>query len=387
MFKDDEISRYNTNSLKYDFKSDKGVADDVYPLWVADMDFKCPDCVIEDMKKRLEHGILGYTKIDDKYFDIVANWFSKRDGINIEKNSLVITPGVVFALATSVKVLTNKGECVLINNPVYYPFTEVIRDNGRVVISSDLKLIDDHYEIDFLDFERKIVENNIKLYLLCSPHNPVGRVWKQWELDKIVEICKSHNVYIVSDEIHSDFIWGCKHISILSYEEYKNHIILCTAPTKTFNLAGLQISNIFIPDEKLRSSFQNEVWNTGYSLVNTMGMVASMSAYQEGKTWLDELKIYLKENIDYVDFFLRERVPKIKLIRPDGTYLLWLDFKDLNLSDDEINDILLNDAKVWLDRGDMFGALGSGYMRMNIALPKDKLDFALKNIERAFKDF
>lgn len=387
MLKDDEIIRYNTNSLKYDFMEEKGVPKDVLPMWVADMDFKCPDVVIEAMEKRLEHGILGYTRVDKKYFDIVANWFIKRDGIKIKDDSLVITPGVVFALATAVKLLTDIGDKVLINNPVYYPFTEVIEDNGRVVISSDLKLVDGHYEMDYLDFERKIVDNNIKLYLLCSPHNPVGRVWKKWELDKVVEICKRHNVYIVSDEIHSDFIWEGKHISILSYEDYKNHIILCTAPTKTFNLAGLQISNIFIPDEKLRKDFQKEVWDTGYSLVNAMGMVASVSAYQEGKTWLEELLVYLKKNIDYVDFFLRERVPKIKLIRPEGTYLLWLDFKDLNLSDDEINDILLNDAKVWLDRGDMFGALGRGYMRMNIALPKDKLDFALKNIEIAFKDF
>lgn len=387
MFKSDDINRYNTNSLKYDFKKENKVPDDVIPMWVADMDFLCPKELLDDMKKRIDHGILGYTKVDSEYFKVVFNWFKKRDGINLKEESLVITPGVVFALATSVKILTNIGDAVLINNPVYYPFSEVIKDNKRVIVSSDLILKDGHYEIDFDDLESKIIANNIKLYLLCSPHNPVGRVWRMSELDKIIAICKKHGVYIVSDEIHSDFTWQVKHTSILSYEDYQDHLILCTAPTKTFNIAGLQISNIFIPNKELKERFQNEVWNSGYSLVNVMGLVACLSAYSKCHTWLDELKSYLKENIDYVDNYLKKHIPKIKLIPPEGTYLLWLDFKAFNLSDDEINDILLNKAKVWLDRGDMFGDLGKGYMRMNIALPKEKLAIALKNIEESFKDY
>lgn len=215
----------------------------------------------------------------------------------------------------------------------------------------------------------------------------MGRVWRKDELDKIIEICKRHDVYIVSDEIHSDFIFNAKHTNILSYEDYQDHLILCSSPTKTFNLAGLQISNIFIPNKELKDKFQNEVWNTGYSLINVMGLIACKSAYSKCSSWLDELKVYLKENIDYVDNYLKENMPKIKLIYPEGTYLLWLDFKEFNLSDDEINDILLNRAKVWLDRGDMFGKLGSGYMRMNIALPKEKLERALNQIKEAFKNY
>lgn len=387
MFKEDDINRYNTKSLKYDFKKDKNKPDDVLPMWVADMDFKCPDVVIDDMKKRLDHGVLGYTKNDLEYFNVVSGWFKENFKIDLEPEWLVITPGVVFALATAVKVLTNVDDYVLINNPVYYPFTEVIKDNKRKVISSDLVLVDDHYEIDFKDLEKRIVDNNVKLYLLCSPHNPVGRVWTNSELDKVVEICKRHNVYIVSDEIHSDFVWEGKHTNILSYKEYSDHLILCTAPTKTFNLAGLQISNIFIPNKELRENFQNEVWNTGYSLVNVMGLVACMSAYEKGKPWLDEAKRYLKENIDYVDNYLKSNLKKIKLIKPEGTYLLWLDFKDLSLTSEEVENILLNDAKIWLDNGNMFGDLGEGYQRINIALSREKLEYAMSMLKEAFKDY
>ncbi len=282
---DEDVNRYNTNSLKYDFKEEKNKPANVMPMWVADMDFKCPNVVIEDMKNRLDHGILGYTKNGLEYFKAIDKWFSKKFNIKLEPDWLVITPGVVFALATSVKILTDKYVYVLINNPVYYPFTEVIEDNARKVISSDLVLNNGYYEINFEDLEKKIIDYNIKLYLLCSPHNPVGRVWKREELDKVIEICKKHDVYIVSDEIHSDFTWNHEHTNILQYEDYKSHLILCTAPTKTFNLAGLQISNIFIPDEKIKNDFQNEVWKTGYSLVNVMGLVACMSAYEKGDDW------------------------------------------------------------------------------------------------------
>lgn len=387
MFKDDDINRYNTKSLKYDFKKDKNKPEDVLPMWVADMDFRCPDEVIDDMKKRLDHGIMGYTKNDLEYFNVVSGWFKKNFKIDLKLEWLVITPGVVFALATAVKVLTKVDDYILINNPVYYPFTEVINDNKRKVISSDLILVDNHYEIDFEDLEKKIVNYNIKLYLLCSPHNPVGRVWKKDELDRIVDICKRHGVYIVSDEIHSDFVWKHEHTNILRYKEYLDHLILCTAPTKTFNLAGLQISNIFIPNEDLRKKFQNEVWNTGYSLVNVMGLVACMSAYEKGNTWLDELRLYLKANIEFVDNFLKSNLPKIKLIKPEGTYLLWLDFRDLNMSNEEIDNILINKAKIWLDNGDMFGDLGKGYMRMNIALSREKLEGAMKMLSEAFKNY
>jgi cystathionine beta-lyase len=353
-------------------------------MWVADMDFKCCDEILNDMHKKIDYGIFGYSKNDEKYFKAIQNWYQNNFNTELKQEWLITTPGVVFALATAVKTLTEENDYVLINNPVYYPFTEVVEDNKRKIISSDLILKDNHYEIDFDDFENKIKQYNIKLFLLCSPHNPVGRVWKKKELDKIIEICKKYNVFIVSDEIHSDFVWNGTHTCLLKYKDYQNNIILCTAPTKTFNLAGLQVSNIFIPNEKIRQKFQLELWNTGYSLINIMGLVACQSAYEKGQDWLNELKKYLIDNINYVDNFLKERLPKIKLIYPEGTYLLWLDFNELNLSDDKIEELMLNEAKIWLDNGKMFGDIGKGFQRLNIALPRAKLEWAMEQLKNTF---
>ena len=384
---DEEINRYKSNSLKYDFKNDKRKPDDVLPMWVADMDFKCCDEILNDMHRKINHGIFGYSKNDENYFNAIKNWYSTNFNTELKQEWLITTPGVVFALATAVKIITNENDYVLINNPVYYPFTEVVEDNKRKIISSNLILIDNHYEIDFNDFENKIKQYKIKLFLLCSPHNPVGRVWTENELDKIIEICKRYNVFIVSDEIHSDFVWKGNHICLLKYENYQNNIILCTAPTKTFNLAGLQVSNIFIPNAEVRQKFQLELWNTGYSLINIMGLVACQSAYEKGQKWLDELRDYLLENINYVDTFLKENLPKIKLIYPEGTYLLWLDFNGANLSDDRIEELMLNEAKLWLDNGKMFGETGKGFQRLNIAVPRRKLKYASENLKRVFKDY
>ena len=355
-------------------------------MWVADMDFKCPKEVIKEMNKRIKHGIFGYSQSNQEYFKSVYSWYKKNFNVILKEEWLIKTPGVVFALATAVKVLTKEKDYVLINNPVYYPFSEVVIDNNRKVISSNLVLENGKYHINFDDMEKKIKKYKIKLYLLCSPHNPVGRVWKKEELDKIIEICKRNKVFIVSDEIHSDFIWNGKHRCLLKYKDYLDNMIVCTAPSKTFNLAGLQVSNIFIPNKKVRDDFQNEIWKTGYSLINTMGIVACKAAYDSGYSWLENLRKYLKDNIDFVDNFLKERLPKVKLIYPEGTYLLWLDFRELKLTDEEINKIMLNDAKLWLDSGAMFGKTGKGFQRLNIALPRKKLKWALEQMERAFRN-
>lgn len=383
---DEEINRYHTNSLKYDFKMDKNKPEDVFPMWVADMDFKCCDEILNDLHQKVDEGIFGYSKNDESYFHAIRNWYLKNFNTELEKEWLITTPGVVFALATAVKTLTEEGDYVLINNPVYYPFTEVVEDNRRKVISSDLVFKENHYEIDFHDFEDKIKQYKIKLFLLCSPHNPVGRVWSKEELDRLIHICKKYGVFIVSDEIHSDFIWRGTHTCILKYKEYQDHLILCTAPTKTFNLAGLQVSNILIPNANIREKFQSELWNTGYSLINIMGLVACKSAYEKGQEWLNELKKYLLDNINYVDCFLKEKLPKIRLVYPEGTYLLWIDFKKLNLTEEEIEERMLKQAKLWLDNGRMFGDIGKGFQRLNIALPRRKLEWAMEQMEEAFKD-
>lgn len=384
---DEEISRYNTSSLKYDFNVEKNKPINAFPMWVADMDFKCCDEILQDLHKQVDYGIFGYTKNNKDYFDSIKKWYQKEFNISLEQEWLITTPGVDFALATAVKILTNENDYILINNPVYYPFTELVLDNNRKIISSNLVLKNNHYEIDFEDFENKIKQYNIKLFLFCSPHNPVGRVWTKAELDRIVAICKKYNVYIVSDEIHSDFVWEGKHICTLNYEEYQNNVILCTAPTKTFNLSGLKVANIFIPNENIRNKFQTEVWNAGYSLINTMGLIACRSAYEKGSNWLKELKIYLKGNIEFVDNFLKEKLPKIKLIKPEGSYLLWIDFRELNLPDDQIEKLLLDNAKLWLDGGKMFGNSGIGFQRINIALPRKKLEWAMNQLENTFKNY
>lgn len=382
---DNNLNRYNSNSLKYDFKKQKNKPDDVFPMWVADMDFKCSEAILNDLHKKIDHGIFGYSQTDESYFESVYNWYLKRHNIELNSEWLIKTPGIVFALATAVKTLTREGDNILINNPVYYPFSEVIVDNNRNAVSSDLINNNGYYEIDFDDFENKIAENNIRLYLLCSPHNPVGRVWKKEELDKIIDICKKHGVFIVCDEIHSDFIWEGTHFCLLNYKNYLDNMMICTSPSKTFNLAGLQISNIFIPNKKIRDEFQMEIWRTGYSLVNIMGIVACESAYRNGEEWFLNLKKYLKQNIEFTENYLKENIPEIKVIHPEGTYLLWLDFSDLHLSDEEIEAKMLNEAKLWLDNGSMFGDLGKGFQRLNIALPRENLKKALSQIKEVFK--
>ena len=381
-----EINRYNTKSLKYDFKEEKGKPADIFPMWVADMDFKLPENILEEIKERVKDGIFGYSKPDDSYKEEVKKWYKKHFNIEINKDWIVNTPGIVFALATAVKTLTKENDYVLINSPVYYPFSEVIENNNRKIISSDLVLTENyHYEINFKDLEEKIEKYKVKLYLLCSPHNPVGRVWTKEELLRVIEICKKHNVFIVCDEIHSDFVWKGKHTSLLNFKDYQKNMLVCTAPSKTFNIAGLQVSNIFIPNNIVRENFEKEIAKTGYSLINTMGIVACEAVYKNGEEWLNELKKYIVGNIDLVRAFLQEKLQKVRLIEPEGTYLLWLDFRGTGLTDEEIENKMTNEAKIWLDGGNMFGTLGERFQRINVALPREKLKWALEQIEKAFK--
>ncbi len=362
--------------------------EDVLPLWVADMDFKVPDEVTEEMKKRCDHGIFGYTESRESYFEAVKDWIYTHHNWEVKRQYLVKTPGVVFALATAVKAFTNTGDSVLIQKPVYYPFTSVIEDNGRIAVNNSLVLKNGRYEIDFTDFEEKIRKHNIKLFLLCSPHNPVGRVWRKEELIKMADICVKNGVIIVSDEIHSDFVWGeNKHTTMgVLGEKYMNNIVVCTAPSKTFNLAGLQASNIFIPNRELRHKFKAERDKTGYTLLNIMALIACEAAYRYGNEWYEEVKKYIYSNIEFTDKFLKENIPQVKLIYPEGTYLMWLDFGSLNISDEKLNDIIVNKAKLWLDGGSIFGEEGKGFERINAACPRSVLKEALERIEKAVKE-
>ncbi|MCM1171461.1 MAG: pyridoxal phosphate-dependent aminotransferase [Clostridium sp.] len=383
---DEVINRKNTDSIKYDFAVKRGKPEDVLPLWVADMDFKTSSLVLDEIQKRVAHGIFGYTETGEAYFNAVAGWLREHHGLNIEQSWLVKTPGVVYALAMAVRSYTSENDTVLIQQPVYYPFTEVITDNHRRVISNDLVLFEDgKYHIDFEDFENKIVEHHVKLFLLCSPHNPVGRVWTYEELKQIAEICLKHNVLIVSDEIHGDFTFdGFRHTPLLNVDSrLKDIVITCTSPAKTFNLAGLQISNIIIPNSKLRRVFRKEIAASGYSQLNTIGIVACEAAYKYGEEWYRELKKYLQDNLAFVRNYIVQNLPQIKLIEPEGTYLIWLDFRGLHLSEQDLENLIVNKAKLWLDSGAIFGKAGEGFERINIATSRSVLREALDRIKNA----
>lgn len=379
---DTVTDRKNTNAIKYDLAKKRGKPEDAVSLWVADMDFPTAPCIQKAVAEKAAHGIWGYSRPDNRYYDALKKWYKERHNFEVQNEWVENTPGVCFALATAVKAFTKEGESVLIQKPVYYPFFNIINSLQRKVVNSSLILKNNHYEIDFDDFERKIVQENVKMFILCSPHNPGGRVWTKQELQKISEICLAHNVLVVSDEIHSDIAFGSNVHTVygsLSEQALKNSII-CTAPSKSFNLAGLQFSNIFIADEKLKKAFSEELDKTGYDEPSVFGIVAATAAYSEGADWFDSVKSYIWENILFAKKYIEENASQIKVLVPEGTYLLWLDFSETGLSDSEINDRILNKAKVWLDRGSMFGKEGEKFQRINCATPRIILEDALKRI-------
>jgi len=383
---DEIIDRRNTSCLKHDFAVERGYPADILPFWVADMDFRAPAPVIDALKARAEHGIFGYTQVKDDYFAVLQNWFRTRHDWTVERRELILTPGVVFAIATAIRAFTIKGDAVLIQQPVYYPFANMIRQNERVIVDNPLRLIEGRYEIDFADFEQKIIEHRVKLFILCSPHNPVGRVWTRAELEQIAAVCLRHNVIVVADEIHEEFVRpGFRHVPFASLSEEAAAItVTCTSPSKTFNLAGLQISNIFIRNTQLRRRFKEELGRTGYDEPNTLGLTGAKAAYEHGAEWLTQLLAYIEENHARTKSFLAAHLPKVQIIEPEGTYLLWLDFRAYELSNEALNEKIIREAHLWLDDGPIFGAGGSGFQRINIACPWATLETGLQNLAKAF---
>lgn len=374
--------RHDTNCIKTDLAVARGKPADVLSLWVADMDFPTSPAILEALHNKINHGIFGYSCLDESFHNALSQWMKNEHNFIFDRRELVTTPGVVFAIASAIKAFTKEGESVLIQTPVYYPFKNMIEANNRRLVTSSLYEKDGKWQINFKDFENKIEENDVKLFILCSPHNPVSRVWTRQELNQLAEICLRHNVIVFADEIHNDFVYEPNVHTVFSTlsPQVAENCIVSMSPSKTFNLAGLQFSTNFIKNPALRAKFKEERNKTGYDEPSLMGIVAARAAYESGKPWLEELKIHLYSNIVFLRSYLKEKLPKARLIEPEGTFLLWIDFSAYGIPDNELDDLIVNKAKVWLDRGTMFGPEGNCYQRINIATPQPLLRQAIDRI-------
>ncbi len=389
---DKVIDRKNTYAVKWDehlLEEFYGTSD-VLPLWVADMDFQCPQPVIDALIKKAEEGIYGYTwHKHPTYFEAIKGWMKRRHNWEIKDDWIVYSPGIVPAIKVIIRNFTNPGDKVLIQTPVYYPFFSAITSNGRQILNNQLKLVNDRYEIDFEDFEEKAKDPLCKLFILCSPHNPVGRVWTREELMHLGAICLKHDVLVISDEIHNDLILPSYNHVIFSElsKEIEDITIMCTAPSKTFNIAGLQMSNIIIPNEKIRKqvdvAFRDK---NSLGIPNAFGLEALITAYQEGDDWLDQVMEYVDNNFKFLESFLKEKLPDVKMIKPEGTYLAWVDFSSFNMSEEDRKEFMLKKAKVALDYGTMFGEGGEGFERINVACPRSILEECMNRIINATKE-
>ena len=382
---DKVIDRKGTNCAKFDTAEKRGYPADVLPLWVADMDFAAPDCVLEALHEAVDHGIFGYSILCDEYFEAIRNWFSQRFSWHLEREWLIPTPGVVFALSTAVRATTQTGDAVMVQTPVYYPFYRVIAQNDRKLVENPLIYKDGKYSVDFADLEAKIKENNVKLFILCSPHNPICRVWTKAELQQLGAICKKYNVTVIADEIHCDFAFPeHPHTPFpVACPDLAEQTIVCTAPSKSFNLAGMQVSNIFIPGAELRAKFREQMNIVSYEEPNRLGAIACKAAYANGGPWLDACKAYMRENLNYVRTFLQENLPAIKLVEPEGTYFAWLDCSGLGMSGEQLDERIVHKAKLWLDTGSIFGQAAEQFQRVVLACPKATVVEAMNRLHHA----
>lgn len=382
---DKVIDRHNTYSTKWDYcPRYEGI--EALPMWVADMDFEAPKEIIDAIVERANHGIFGYTPIYDSYYEAVKGWMKRRHGWEVKKDWIVSTPGVVPAVCLAILTYTRPDDKVVIQSPVYHPFHRVIKDNGRVVAENRLRIVNGRYEMDYENLER-LLDDRTRLMILCSPHNPVGRVWGVDELKKLAGICIRHHLPILSDEIHSDLIMeGHRHRPTASLsEEIAHNTITCTSASKTFNLASLACANIIIPNRRLFNQFNRACKNIWVDTPNIFGLVATEAGYRFGEEWLEQLLGHIKENYDFLFSYLGAHAPKIKVAPLEGTYLAWLDFRGLGLPDMEVDDLLLKDAKVWLDSGPKFGSGGEGFQRINLACPRVTIREGLNRIVGAVK--
>lgn len=380
---DEIIPRRGTNSYKWDSARDA----DVLPMWVADMDFRTAPPVVEALRKRAEHGIFGYVRVPDAYYAAVTNWFARRHDWQIEKGWIIYTTGVVPALSAVIKALTVPGDKVMVQTPVYNCFFSSIRNNGCGMIANPLIYRNGTYQIDFADLEQKAADPSVKVLLLCNPHNPAGRVWTKQELTRIGDICIRNNVWVIADEIHCELVFpGHTYIPFASIsQEFLMHSVTCTSPSKAFNLAGLQIANIISADTDIRIKIDKAINVNEVCDVNPFGVEALMAAYNDSEEWLEELKQYLFANYNYLRAYFAECLPEFPVSMLEGTYLVWVDCSVLNQSSDETVKTLLEKEKLWVNEGGLYGEAGEGFIRINIACPRQQLIEGLNRLRRALK--
>lgn len=378
---DEQISRRGTDSYKWDSTE----SENVLPMWVADMDFRTAPVIVDALHRRVEHGIFGYTRVPDSYYEAVIGWFVRRHGWKMDREWIIYTSGVVPAVSAIIKALTVSGDKVLVQTPVYNCFFSSIRNNGCEMVSSPLVFAGNTYTIDYEDLERKTADSKVKMMLLCNPHNPAGRVWKREELVHIGEICIRHGVTVVSDEIHCELVFpGHSYTPFASIsEDFLRHSITCISPSKAFNIAGLQIANIVCADADRRVKIDRAINDNEVCDVNPFGVIATQAAYNEGEEWLSQLIEYLHANYLYIQDFCRVHLPEFPVTVLEGTYLVWMDCRKLGMSSNELERKLVAEAGLWLNAGTMYGAEGEGFMRWNIACPRHTLAEGLK----CFMDF
>ncbi len=384
----EKIDRSNNHSAKWEEMGNKFISNDLWPMWIADMDLKTAPVIIDAMREKLEQGIFGYVYRPASYYQSAADWIERRFGYKIDAKTLINSPGVVPTLSILVRLMTKADEKVLIQSPVYYPFSAVVKENNReLVVNNLVKDETGYYTIDFEDFEKKVSDEKVTLFILCSPHNPVGRVWKKEELEKMSELCLKYNVRVIADEIWRDIIMpGHKHTPAASVsKEAEYNTITCFSPTKTFNIAGLQASFVTLPREEEWKMLDEELGRLDVKRNSPFSLVGFEAAYTKGEEWLEELLIHLDGNMDYVINFVKENIPEVKVRKPEGTYLMWLDFSALGMTKEELSMFMQKDAKIALDDGFWFGENGAGFERMNIACPRYMVEEGMKRIENAIK--
>lgn len=384
----EKIDRSNNHSAKWEEMGNKFISNDLWPMWIADMDLKTAPVIIDAMREKLEQGIFGYVYRPASYYQSAADWIERRFDYKIDPKTLINSPGVVPTLSILVRLMTKADEKVLIQSPVYYPFSAVVRENERELVVNELvKDETGYYTIDFEDFEKKVSDEKVTLFIMCSPHNPVGRVWKREELQKMSELCLKYNVRVIADEIWRDIIMpGHKHIPAASLsEEIEHNTITCFSPTKTFNIAGLQASFATLPREEEWKMLDEELGRLDVKRNSPFSLVGFEAAYTKGEEWLEELLIHLDGNMDYVVNFVKERIPEVKVRKSEGTYLMWLDFSGLGMTKEELSMFMQKEAKIALDDGFWFGENGAGFERMNIACPRYMVEEGMNRIENAVK--